>query len=70
MKHTFFKYFIMMVAVSLITTSCTKHLERNPFYDVTSASVYQDFNNYKLILAKLYAGIAVSGQRGPDGRPA
>lgn len=50
-------------------SSCIKDLDRDPFYDVTSANVYKDFANYKLILAKLYAGIAVSGQQGPSGKP-
>jgi hypothetical protein len=36
---------------------------------VTSATVYENFGNYKSILAKLYAGLAVSGQQGPSGRP-
>lgn len=54
-----------MVALSI--TSCTKDLDREPFYDITSASVYKDFTNYKQILAKLYAGYAVSGQQGPAG---
>jgi hypothetical protein len=31
--------------------------------------VYENFSNYKSILAKLYAGLAVSGQQGPSGRP-
>ena len=60
------------MAIVLLTfgsAGCLKDLDRVPFYDVTSANVYEDFGNYKLILAKLYAGIAVSGQQGPSGRP-
>ncbi|MEO6039112.1 MAG: RagB/SusD family nutrient uptake outer membrane protein [Saprospiraceae bacterium] len=60
---------IAVLLVTLAMAACTKDLDREPFYDATSASVYQDFNNYKLILAKLYAGIAVSGQQGPAGKP-
>ena len=60
---------VLVALVAFAITSCTKNLDRKPFYDITSASVYTDFKNYKLVLAKLYAGIAVSGQRGPDGSP-
>src|SRR5690606_16886778 len=42
-------------------------LDRKPFYDVTSASVYEDFANYKSVLAKIYAGMATTGQSGPAG---
>ncbi len=55
--------------ITLSMAACTKDLDRAPFYDITSASVYENFDNYKLVLAKLYAGIAVSGQQGPAGKP-
>jgi len=35
----------------------------------TSASVYQTPNDYKQVLAKLYAGFAATGQQGPAGNP-
>ncbi|HEY8915296.1 MAG TPA: RagB/SusD family nutrient uptake outer membrane protein [Chitinophaga sp.] len=57
------------VSMTLLAGSCTKDLDRVPFYDQTSASVYNDFKNYKSILAKLYAGYAISGQQGPAGKP-
>ncbi len=50
-------------------TSCLGDLDRAPFIEVTSASVYQDPANYKKVLAKLYAGLAVTGQEGPAGLP-
>src|SRR5690348_4087563 len=62
------KIFIAAVAI-LLFESCTKDLDRKPFYSATSATVYNDFSNYKLILAKIYAGLAVSGQQGPAGKP-
>ncbi len=60
---------LMVALVAFGFAACTKDLDRTPFYDVTSASVYNDFKNYKQILAKVYAGLAVSGQQGPSGRP-
>lgn len=47
--------------------SCDQNLDIEPKYDVVSANVYKDFGNYKNILAKLYAGYAVTGQVGPTG---
>jgi hypothetical protein len=67
---TKFLYSVLVAGILAITvSSCTKDLDRKPFYDLTSANVYNDFNNYKLVLAKLYAGYAVSGQQGPAGKP-
>jgi starch-binding outer membrane protein, SusD/RagB family len=68
MKNKFIKS-ISLVTLVLFFASCTKTLDRKPPYDVTSATVYDNFSNYKPILAKLYAGLAVSGQSGPSGRP-
>jgi hypothetical protein len=65
MKNKFFKAF-SLVALVLFFTGCAKTLDRKPPYDVTSATVYENFSNYKSILAKLYAGLAVSGQQGPS----
>lgn len=61
---------ITVLALVLATaSSCMKDLDRQPFYDVTSASVYADPANYKNVLAKIYAVLAVSGQAGPSGKP-
>ncbi|GAB2566223.1 RagB/SusD family nutrient uptake outer membrane protein [Spirosoma areae] len=59
----------ILAAVLAVASSCVEDLNRQPFYDVTSASVYKDPANYKSILAKLYAVLAVSGQQGPAGKP-
>jgi starch-binding outer membrane protein, SusD/RagB family len=57
------------ILVATVTfNSCVKDLDREPFYDVTSATVYKDPANYKSILAKIYAGLALTGQQGPDGK--
>jgi len=57
----------LSAAFLLTTTSCVKDLEREPITDVTSASIYKDFSNYKNILAKLYGGLAMGGQVSGDG---
>ena len=36
---------------------------------ITSANVFNDPSSYRAFLAKVYAGLAVSGQQGPAGQP-
>ncbi len=70
MKRIYFK--IMMVAgLFLAFTSCTKDLDTVPLdpKTTTSATVFDSPEAYKAVLAKLYAGLAVSGQSGPAGNP-
>jgi hypothetical protein len=57
--------------ISLTTlTSCFKDLDTVPLDPnlVTSGTVFNDESAYKAFLAKLYAGLAVSGQEGPSGQ--
>jgi hypothetical protein len=66
-----YKYLILTVITTLvITTSCFNDLNVVPLDDeiATSALVYQDPASYKQVLAKIYAGLAVSGQEGPAGQ--
>jgi len=58
-----------LVATALAFNGCVNDLDRQPFYDVTSATVYTNAAGYQQVLAKIYAGLAVTGQAGPDGRP-
>jgi starch-binding outer membrane protein, SusD/RagB family len=50
-------------------SSCLKDLDTVPLDDseVTAADVFNDPAAYQQILAKVYAGLAVSGQEGPAG---
>lgn len=57
------------LTATLTVTSCVNDLDRVPVYDVTSVSVYADPANYRPVLAKLYASLAVTGQAGPSGKP-
>ncbi len=60
-------FFTLIVAMTTFE-SCVKDLNRVPFYEQTSATVYTDAANYRAIIAKVYAGLAVSGQQGPAGK--
>jgi hypothetical protein len=64
------KFASLMAGLILVSTSCLKDLDTVPIDpdELTSASVYENPASYKQVLAKLYAGLAVSGQQGPAGR--
>ncbi|MDZ7741380.1 MAG: RagB/SusD family nutrient uptake outer membrane protein [Bacteroidota bacterium] len=60
---------LALAGLIFLITSCSKDLDTIPLDpDVTTAAtVFDDPENYTLILAKLYAGLALSGQDGPAG---
>ncbi len=65
-----FKYLnIIVLAILFVVTSCVNDLDTVPIDKdvVTSQTVYENPDNYINVLAKLYAGLAVSGQVGPSG---
>ena len=51
--------------------ACFKDLDTVPLDpdELTANAVYKDPAAYRQVLAKLYAGFAVSGQKGPSGQP-
>ena len=65
------KFWLLAVGLAFVFTSCFNDLNVVPLDEdvVTSAVVYDDPAAYKQVLAKLYAGMAVSGQEGPAGQP-
>ena len=69
MKNIKNSIIICSILAMTMLESCVKDLDRVPVYDITSATVYNDPANYRSIIAKVYAGLAVSGQQGPAGKP-
>ena len=72
MNTKYFKILSTSLVAGLIAiTSCVKDLNTVPIDPtvVTSATVYKDANAYKQVLAKCYAGLALSGQQGAAGNP-
>ena len=54
----------------LAVVSCTKEIDDlKPINQATADNVFEDPTAYKSFLAKIYAGLAVSGQQGPAGNP-
>jgi hypothetical protein len=72
MKTKYFKFLALsVVAATMAITSCINDLDTIPLDPdvVTSATVYKDAEAYQMVLAKCYAGLAVSGQQGAAGMP-
>lgn len=51
-----------VILMGILTTGCVKDLDRKPFYEVNTETVYRDPANYIKILAKLYASFNLAGQ--------
>jgi hypothetical protein len=60
------KVFIGCIAVMALG-SCAKKLDRFPAADLTEQQVYATPAGYKAVLAKVYGGLATSGNAGPSG---
>ncbi len=60
---------IITAALLFLFSSCMDDLDTEPLDDteITAADIFEDPESYREILAKLYAGLAVTGQSGPDG---
>lgn len=57
----------LVISVGLI--SCEDQLNKEPVTELTEGQAFADPAAYTEFLARVYAGLAVSGQEGPAGRP-
>lgn len=55
-------YFILLIAGAALFTACEQDLDQYPNQETTSKVVYAKAENYKLVLAKLYATFVINGQ--------
>jgi len=60
------KYLIPLCLFGLLAVSCT-NLDIKPASSVNNEVVFDDPGSYKAFLARVYSGLAVSGQQGPAG---
>lgn len=69
-KNNILSITLVLLSVCMIT-SCINSLDTEPLDDdvTTSASVYKTPQDFRQVLAKLYAGFATTGQQGPAGNP-
>jgi starch-binding outer membrane protein, SusD/RagB family len=62
---------VLLFGFIVAFSSCFNDLNTTPLDpdEVTSELVFSDADSYKQFLAKIYAGLALSGQQGPAGQP-
>ena len=53
----------------IVIVSCQKPLDLTPKYGFNSDDLYNDPDNYIHVLSKLYAGLSLTGNSGPNGDP-
>ena len=60
----------ILIALAIFTvTSCAKKLDLFPQNDLTPEKTYSTAAGYKSVLAKVYGGLAITGNQGPAGSP-
>jgi hypothetical protein len=59
---------VVATLLFLSVAACTDTTEL-PTSTITDTNYFNDPNSYRALLAKVYAGLAVSGQQGPAGNP-
>lgn len=69
MKKNFKTKATAIALLTLMFTSCYKDLDLSPKYGLNSESVYSKAENYRSVLAKIYGGLILTGNRGPAGAP-
>lgn len=69
MKNQTYKIATLVLVLSLFLTNCTEDLNTLPLDSerITSETVFSNEASYKQALAKLYAGLILTGQQGPAG---
>lgn len=69
MKNKFIKNLILVLVVAVAAASCAKKLDLFPQNDLTPEKTYSTVEGYKMVLAKVYGGLAITGNAGPSGDP-
>ena len=67
--YSYIKSIFCCVVLVCFTNGCVNDLDTLPLDPETSTpnNLFKDPSSYKAVLAKLYAGLAVTGQQGPAG---
>jgi starch-binding outer membrane protein, SusD/RagB family len=67
MKYTMIKNTLLALAAGVMLYSCSKKLDLFPQNDFTSQNAYANTEGYISVLAKVYGGLATTGNVGPAG---
>ena len=68
-KYMKFSLGMITLLLAMTLVSCEDELNKQPETELTEEQVFSNPDSYKEFLARVYAGIAVSGQEGPAGDP-
>lgn len=60
---------LLIAVIVLGASSCAKKLDLFPQNDLTPEKTYSTADGYKSVLAKIYGGLAITGNAGPAGQP-
>jgi starch-binding outer membrane protein, SusD/RagB family len=71
MKKYLYNFNSVLIALLIGLSACFGDLEVTPIDDdeATSGNILNSSEGYKMLLAKIYAGLSLTGQQGPAGRP-
>jgi hypothetical protein len=69
MKNNFLKIPGAIAILAVLISSCAKKLDLFPQNDLTPEKVYATPAGYKSVLAKIYGGMSIGGNEGPNGLP-
>ncbi|MDI9365930.1 MAG: RagB/SusD family nutrient uptake outer membrane protein [Flavobacterium sp.] len=69
MKNRIIKKLTIVCVAAITVVSCAKKLDLFPQNDLTPEKAYSTAAGYKSVLAKIYAGLAITGNQGPAGAP-
>ncbi len=69
MKSNLIKNLSIAIVAAITVTSCAKKLDLFPQNDLTPEKTYATAAGYKSVLAKIYGGLAITGNAGPAGAP-
>ena len=61
------KQILLLALMGGLVGGCTKDLDRSPDYGLTSEKLYANEAGYRSSIAKIYGGLVLTGNSGPDG---
>ena len=69
MKKLNISFYLFLLGLGLLVAGCANKLDLYPVNDLTPDKAYATAEGYKSVLAKLYGGMAITGNTGPAGQP-
>lgn len=68
-NYIYTKIIFVLIAIGILATACTDDLNRYPANKTTEDIVYEDMDGYNAAASKIYASLALTGNKGAAGEP-